>query len=406
MKNKYGFIGESLTRVREVRGMSQAELARRLRLTRQSVSQYENNANAPSFETLGALASELRVPLHYFLRVPPAKNSDPVFNRVATAVSKTSRLAAERRFEWLKEIVLFLREFVNFPKVNFPHFDVPSDPSKLTYKLIEEFATETRRFWGLGDGMISNVAWLLEKNGAIVARYCLDAEKYDAFSVFSESDQTPYIVLGADLGLAARSRFDASHELGHIVLHRKVEKERTTRTFDHALIEHQAHRFASAFLLPATSYLKELAAPTLDSFRACKSKWRVSIQSQIYRCKDLGVISPEQATRLWKETTRKGWKYKEPLDDDLLIEQPRLLRRAMQMLLDEKVQTNKDIFSALPIGLDDVCELTGMPAEAFEEPRESAVISLKTRNQMLASHDDTDHGSGVSNIFEFRPKHN
>jgi Zn-dependent peptidase ImmA (M78 family) len=93
----------------------------------------------------------------------------------------------------------------------------------------------------------------LEKNGAIVARYCLEAEKYDAFSVFNRSDQTPYIILSADLGLAARSRFDASHELAHIVLHRNVQRERTTRTFDHSLIEHQAHRFASAFLLRASS---------------------------------------------------------------------------------------------------------------------------------------------------------
>ena len=403
MKSKYGFIGESLTRAREVRSMSQAELARKLRITRQSVSQYENNTNAPSLDTLAKIAQELRLPLHYFLRLPPTENTDAVFNRVSSAVSKTARRAAERRYEWLKEIVSFLRAFVNFPSVNFPQFDVPSDPAKITNSMIEGFATETRRFWGLGDGVISNVAWLLEKNGAIVARYYLDAEKYDAFSVLSSSDQTPYIILGADLGLAARSRFDASHELGHIVLHRNVERARTTRTFDHALIEHQAHRFASAFLLPASSYLADLVAPTLDSFRAKKSEWRVSIQSQIYRCKDLGVISGDQATRLWKACSRKGWKYKEPLDDDLLIEQPRVLRRAMQMLIDEKVQTHKDIFSALPIGRDDICELTGMPVEAFDEPRSNPIVSLKTRHEMQEL-PNTNLVPNNSQVLEFRQK--
>jgi hypothetical protein len=128
------------------------------------------------------------------------------------------------------------------------------------------------------------------------------------------------------------------------------------------------------------------------------------MQSQIYRCKDLGVISTDQATRLWKECSRRGWKYKEPLDDDLLVEQPRLLRRAMQMLLDEKVQTQKDIFSALPIGLDDVCELTGMPVEAFTEPKETAVISLKAHNQTKRHQEDSPPSPTGANIFEFRQK--
>ena len=47
-----------------------------------------------------------------------------------------------------------------------------------------------------------------------MSRFFLDAEKYDAFSVFSKSDMTPYVILGADKGVAVRSRFDASHELG------------------------------------------------------------------------------------------------------------------------------------------------------------------------------------------------
>lgn len=378
----YGFIGENLTRAREVRSISQAELARRVEVTRQSISQYEGNTNPPSFETLTRIAEELKLPIHYFLRIPPKANTDPVFNRVnISAATKTARKAAERRYEWLKEIVTYLREFVNFPKVNFPQFDLPADPRKITTELIEELATETRRFWGLGDGVISNVVLLLENNGAIVTRYILDANKYDAFSVFSSSDKTPYIILGADKGIAVRSRFDASHELGHIVLHQRVDKARLNTSSDFNLIEKQAHRFASAFLLPASSYLEDFIVPTLDTFRAKKSKWRVSIQSQIHRCQDLGVITEDQATRLWKNCNRKGWKYKEPFDDEFLVEQPRILSRAMRMILDEKVQTRSDISSALPFALVDLAELTGLPTEAFKEHTGGTVISLKSRFQ-------------------------
>lgn len=377
----YGFIGENLTRAREVRSISQAELARRVEVSRQSISQYEGNTNPPSFETLTRIAEELKLPPHYFLRVPPKANADPVFNRVnISAATKTARKAAERRYEWLTEIVTYLRQFVNFPRVNFPQFDVPADVRSISNDLIEELAAETRRFWGLEDGVISNVVMLLENNGAIVSRFLLDAEKFDAFSVFNSRDNTPYVILGADKGISARSRFDAAHELGHLVLHRRVDRARLNTSSDFNLIEKQAHRFAGAFLLPASSYTDDLVVPSLDTFRAKKSKWRVSIQTQIHRCHDLGIITEEQATRLWKNCNRKGWKYKEPLDDDLLLEQPRLLARAMRMILDEKVQTRSDISSALPFMLADLSELTGLPKEAFME-QGGTVLSLKSRFQ-------------------------
>lgn len=402
----YGFIGENLTRAREVRSMSQAELARRIEITRQSISQYENNANPPSVETLFRIAKELNLPPHYFLRVPAKANTDSIFNRVnISAATKTARKAAERRYEWLKETVSYVREFVNLPKVNFPQFDVPTDPYRITNDLIEKLAAETRSFWGLGDGVISNVVWLLENNGAIVTRFYLDAENFDAFSVFSRIDKTPYVILGADKGIAVRSRFDASHELGHLVLHQKIDRTRLNRSADFSLIEQQAHRFASAFLLPASSYSDDIVVPSLDTFRAKKSKWRVSIQLQIHRCQDLGLISLDQATRLWKNCNRKGWRYKEPLDDELVVEKPRLLARAMKMLLDEKVQTRKDISSALPFSLSDISELTGLPLEALKETSGS-VISFKPRYQPERQDSDEDdtqiEPKGASNVFELR----
>src|ERR1700733_8253215 len=112
MKAGYGFIGENLTKAREVRGISQPELARRIGVSRQAVSQYENNTTPPGVQTLTRIAEELKLPLHYFLRVLQS-NDDHVFNRVnISAATKSVRKTAERRFEWLKEIVRYLREYV------------------------------------------------------------------------------------------------------------------------------------------------------------------------------------------------------------------------------------------------------------------------------------------------------
>src|SRR6185295_3695781 len=107
------------------------------------------------------------------------------------------------------------------------------------------------------NGAISNVTWLLENNGAIITRTCLEANTLDAFSEWQTPEGTPYFILGADKNVAVRSRFDIAHELGHIILHRNVEAVCIARQADHKLLEQQANRFAGAFLLPEHSFMSD-----------------------------------------------------------------------------------------------------------------------------------------------------
>ncbi|MBK8210507.1 MAG: ImmA/IrrE family metallo-endopeptidase [Rhodospirillales bacterium] len=50
----------------------------------------------------------------------------------------------------------------------------------------------------------------------------------------------PFIFLGADKQSAARSRFDAAHELGHLILHRGVAEEDLEADLNR--FEREAHR--------------------------------------------------------------------------------------------------------------------------------------------------------------------
>ena len=54
----------------------------------------------------------------------------------------------------------------------------------------------------------------------------------------------PVVVLGTDKNDRARSRFDGAHELGHLVVH-------GDQIWGVKEVEHQAHAFAAAFLMPA-----------------------------------------------------------------------------------------------------------------------------------------------------------
>lgn len=70
-------------------------------------------------------------------------------------------------------------------------------------------------------------------------------------------DQTPFIILGTNKGVAVRRNFDLAHELGHLVLHRHIQFDLLSPE-EYKTIEHEADIFASEFLLPEEAFKKTL----------------------------------------------------------------------------------------------------------------------------------------------------
>lgn len=397
-----GFIGARLREARQARGYSAVALAELVGVTRSAVSHYEKGEQTPRPEIMRRIEQVLNLPPQFFWRIPETERERKLFFRSMSAATVTARMKAERRYIWLEEIVRYLREYVTIPRVSFPQFEKAfKDPAQISPEHIEELALETRRYWKLGNGAISNVVWLLENNGAIITRTKLEADTLDAFSEWHEYEGRPYIIMGSDKNVAARSRFDAAHELGHIILHRGVDKSRITRAAaDFKLMEQQADRFAGAFLLPHIAFSNDFFSPTLDTFQALKPKWGVSIQFMLHRAQDLGLIKDEQAQRLWANCARRGWRLKEPLDDKLEVEQPRLLRRSFEMLINEGVQTRAEVLSALPYSSSDIEELAGLPLGFLDE--KPPPVSLKGFG--FTRLDDTrEPQTRPGDVIEFKP---
>jgi Zn-dependent peptidase ImmA (M78 family) len=149
----------------------------------------------------------------------------------------------------------------------------------------------------------------------------------------------------------ARIRFDLAHELGHLILHRWIEAEEIADPATLKEIEAEADRFAGAFLLPRRSFPNEVYTPRLDAFLDLKRRWVVSIQAMIYRCKDLELIDESQFTNLYKQISFRKWRKSEPLDNpaEIRLESPRLLGRAVQMVLDSGKKHPDDICADLSI---------------------------------------------------------
>jgi Zn-dependent peptidase ImmA (M78 family) len=273
------------------------------------------------------------------------------------------------------EITEFLRVYIRFPEIRFPSFDLPADPAEIGCEQIEELAAETRKFWGLGEGPISNVTWLLENHGAVVTRCELGSATLDAFSEWSKTDSTPYVVLGCGKGSAVRSRYDAAHELGHMVMHRHIGKSYLQQHDVFNRIEAQAHRFAGAFLLPRAAFERDLYSPSLDGLRALKESWRVSIAAMIKRAAQLELISESHERRLWVNLGRRKWRTKEPLDDVLDLEAPRFLRRAMELLVTKGIVAPNEVPTRLALAAHDIEELTGLdPGYLSEAGRDIQLV--------------------------------
>jgi Zn-dependent peptidase ImmA (M78 family) len=315
-----------------------------------------------------------------------------------SAATKGARARAETRHKWLREIVAYLSEFVQLPASNFPDLRLPSDPLLISDDEIEGAAEKVRHSWGLRDGPIANMVLLLENQGAIMARDHLGAETLDGLSEFVAEDERPYIIIGTDKGTPVRWRFDAAHELGHIILHAHVPPELLARKEHFKRIEEQAHRFASAFLLPLAPFGEDFFAVNLDTLVALKPKWKVSVAMMVTRAQRAGFISEDTARRLWINYSRHGWKRKEPYDDSMEPEEPRLLRRSFELILEDGAQTADDVVGRLALPLSDVEPLCGLPTGYL-----ASFAPVILRNERRAQFDPSTTPGEVIQL-PFRPR--
>ncbi len=362
------FTAERLTQAREARFMTQTSLSDLLGVSLPTISSYEHGRQKPPVETVERLASILNVSVDYFSTERPDLSADRIFWRSMNYAAKGARTRALRRYEWLQEIVIYLGEFFDFPELDVPNCNVPTDYRRIDSETIESAAKSCRNHWKLQDGPCPNLVRLAESKGILVCRGSLDAEGLDAFSQWSAIGR-PFTFLGSDKASAVRSRFDIAHEIGHLVLHRHVSDGAITSAKDYKLIETQAHRFASAFLLPAKEFTTDLYAPSLDAFRNLKPRWKASIASMIMRSKDLGVIDEEQSKRMWINMNRRGWKINEPLDDILEPEVPCLLSQCVGMMVNDGFKTKDQILDDLRLSANDIEELCGLKRGFFAKPQ-------------------------------------
>ena len=325
-----------LTQARELAGQSKTQVATALNVSGAAVTQWESGGKRPTHENLAALSRHLDVPLTLFFRdLPSALTSrGPLsFRAWQSASTRQANRKATRQAELTAEIFAWLDERVTLPTPVLPPPLGKQGGGVDAEVDVEAAAKLTRQTWGLGERPLLKLGELLESRGVFLCPATFGDDRFDAFSCVLGG--RAFLFLGNEKQDRARSRFDAAHELGHLVLHRHLDAGELRESGAHALAEAQANRFASAFLLPATTFGADVRETDLHGFLNLKPRWAVSVQSMVVRARELGLISPERYGELFKQMGWRRWRQAqgEPLDDQLPAIAGSFASRSLRLLV-------------------------------------------------------------------------
>ncbi|HCJ6265389.1 TPA: helix-turn-helix domain-containing protein [Pseudomonas aeruginosa] len=298
-------IGERLKRARAAAGLSMQELGQQVGVSANMIKKYEHDESMPGSSILLGLSKALAVRTEYFFRPFKVELKGVEYRkRSSTPASTLKRIEADvldqaERWQELANL------WPNFP---LSQFSAPEGlPAHIqSMDQIDEVADHVRAAWSLGLNPIPDLIDVLESHGILVIITHVDVQaKFDGLQA-TVADK-PVIVVSANWP-GDRQRFTLAHELGHLLLHGRL---------DEALDEEKAcHRFASALLLPASAMRQQLGAKrTMLEVRELyllKLEYGLSMQSCLYRAADLGIISDTVRHRLFMVFSTNGWRKQEP----------------------------------------------------------------------------------------------
>jgi Zn-dependent peptidase ImmA (M78 family)/DNA-binding XRE family transcriptional regulator len=343
------FNPSRLSIARKRRGLTRLQLAKRLGVTPRAVTGYEAGEYPPVAEVQAKLPTVLGYPLEFYF-------GDDLDEPEVCAVSFRSltRMTAKKRDMALSQGALAIllarwldRKFV-LPSCSLPDMSAENNP--------EAAAQYLRDCWALGQTPVKNMVHLLESKGVRVFSLAVEAREVDAFSTWL--DDVPYVFLNSYKS-AEHSRYDAAHELGHLVLHKHGAALGRQA-------ESEANQFAAAFLMPRAGTIANAPKfPEIPELKARKTVWRTSITAYTHRLHELGLISKWQYQNLAVEMSKRGYRRHEP--DSVPRETSLILPKLFAMLYQEDGMTRSRIADELRIPVYELEKLvfslvmTGLP---------------------------------------------
>ncbi len=324
------------------RGWTKTRLAKELGVQSRSIQGYESGEYAPEEERLERIAELLRFPRQFF-----EGNDLPIIAEHTASFRSMSKMSAALRNSALGAgtVAFLLNDWIE------EHFTLPqADLPDLSDLSPEDAAATLRRIWGLGEAPIGNLIHLLESRGIRVYSLAIEAKEVDAFSVWYNAK--PFVFLNT-FKSAEHSRFDAAHELGHLVRDRHSMLHGETHSPE---MEREANAFASAFLMPRDSVIAHKPRfPSLGQLIELKRVWGVSLAALAYRMNQLTLLTEWTYRNLCIQIAKHGYRTSEP--NPIRPESSQMLAKVFDALRSEGI-LRSDIAKQLAVHPDDLDNLT------------------------------------------------
>jgi Zn-dependent peptidase ImmA (M78 family) len=184
---------------------------------------------------------------------------------------------------------------------------------------------------------------LLEAHGVRVFSLAEECAEVDGFSFWSGT--VPYVFLNTHKGNTERSRMDAAHELGHLVLHSHGGPQGREA-------ENEAYAFGAALLMPAPTVLAEVPyGASLKQLVKRKKLWKVSVLNLARRAHKLDLLTEWQYRSICIEVRKRGKEYEpQPIK---ARETSQILDKVIRALRTEGM-SKSDIARELGITIDEL----------------------------------------------------
>lgn len=343
-------FGQRLKVLREMKGLSQADLAERMKemggtITPQAIYKYEKGKMSPDSTMLILLADVLGTDPGSLLRPAGVKVEGLAFRKKSTLAAKKQKAIvtivteAVSRYAEIED-VLGLDE--NFDKSPFAIPVTTLDDAKAV-------ARQLRMEWSLGEDGIARVIPLLEEHHVRVVEIESE-EKFDGLS--GMAGEMPIVVVGKS-EMTERKRFTALHELGHLILKMPEDMEEKA-------VEKLCNQFANEVLLPEGIVRKKLGESgnkvlSMQELIELQKQYGISIDAMVYKLHEMGVINDNRYSNYFIRKKRSE-PYKE------LVELSRI----------EKEYSNRFeclVYKALAMALISISKA----AELLDKPQEEII---------------------------------
>jgi transcriptional regulator with XRE-family HTH domain len=275
MTNTISVVGRRIRMARELKRMSQADLAAALGRTPTSISYWESGTRSPGLEDIVRLAEVLGVEAADLLPSQPPR---------VLARARASQLAIGELAEIVDRVV------ARYEKKDLPIFERPvakASPSDMA-GLVLKVAGQVNPPIDMHAVMVSLKVTSTEE---------LLPDGLSGFVVFVSEDVPIVVVRGHDV--EARRRFSAAHELGHVLLahhdtfHVDLTPLEGVPPDYNWRYEREANEFASALLMPPEMLQQQLReAVGATTLRLLANRFLVSDQAMSIRLSTLGIPLP------------------------------------------------------------------------------------------------------------------